>query len=293
MEQLKSQKSEMGEETYRVVSRMEEITEQEDKYLAGAKKEIRNDLTVIIPENPFPEIEVDAYPPLKFSWLIPKKLAAMAFPRNKENLKFLVNQGITHLVTLTAGKKPPVDDIARIRWSEIPIEEFGVPTVDDVKKFIDICKRADKNGEVIGVHCRHGRGRTGTMLACYLVYFQNMAPERAVLTVRVQRPGSCETYEQEKIVCHYHDCVRGTISKPDYRLVEDKLYFDYSMKHMYSDDEGSNTEEEKKTEEITAEDRLKNAVEQKRTEIKDRVDILQLTKKKKTKAMVINHKIYF
>ncbi|RVE40579.1 hypothetical protein evm_014771 [Chilo suppressalis] len=89
---LKSQKSEMGEEIYRVVSRMEEITEQEDKYLAGAKKEIRNDLTVIIPENPFPEIEVDAYPPLKFSWLIPKKLAAMAFPRNKENLKFLVNQ---------------------------------------------------------------------------------------------------------------------------------------------------------------------------------------------------------
>lgn len=133
---------------YQVFTRMEDITEQDDKNLAGAKKEIRNDLTVIIPENPFPEIEVDAYPPLKFSWVIPKKLAAMAFPRNKENLQFLVNQGITHLVTLTAGKKPPVDDMPRLRWSEVPIEEFELPTLEQIKKFIDICKKADKNEEV-------------------------------------------------------------------------------------------------------------------------------------------------
>lgn len=135
---------------FEVYSRMEDITEQDDKNLAGARKEIRNDLTVIIPENPFPEIEVDAYPPLKYSWVIPKKLAAMAFPRNKENIKYLVNQGITHLVTLTADKKPPVEDVARIRWSEIPVEEFEVPSLEHVKKFIDVCKRADKNGEVSG-----------------------------------------------------------------------------------------------------------------------------------------------
>lgn len=136
------------DEEYQVYTRMEDITEQDDKNLAGARKEIRNDLTVIIPENPFPDIEVDAYPPLKFSWVIPKKIAAMAFPRNKENLKYLVNQGITHLVTLTAGKKPPVDDISRLRWSEVPVEEFETPNVDQVKKFIDVCKKSDKNGEV-------------------------------------------------------------------------------------------------------------------------------------------------
>lgn len=138
----------MDDETYHVYTRTENITEQDDKHLAGATKEIRNDLTVIIPENPFPDIAVDAYPPLKFSWVIPKKLAAMAFPRHVENLKFVVNQGITHLVTLTAGKKPPVDGIARLRWTEIPIEEFGNPTVEQIKMFIDVCKRSDKNGEV-------------------------------------------------------------------------------------------------------------------------------------------------
>lgn len=139
----------MGDdEVYHVITRMENITEEDDKNLAGARKEHRNELTVLIPENPFPEIEVDAYPPLKFSWVIPKKVAAMAFPRNVENLKFLTNQGITHLVSLTAGKKPPVDGIAKLRWSEIPIEEFELPSLDDVKKFIDVCKKSDKSGEV-------------------------------------------------------------------------------------------------------------------------------------------------
>ncbi|XP_041968213.1 dual specificity protein phosphatase CDC14B-like isoform X1 [Aricia agestis] len=411
----------MEDETYHVYTRMEDITEADDRHLAGARKEIRNDLTVIIPENPFPEIEVDAYPPLKFSWVIPKKIAAMAFPRHVENLKFLVNQGITHLVTLTAGKKPPVDDMPCLKWTEIPVEEFEVPTIEQIEKFIDICKKADKNneevtrkmstvskrpnvklakliykyaeeveerkelekaramkdedfktktpdeeyesyppynfswfvpkkiaamgypqtvanlnyladqginhlitlspekippileckkkmkwteiaikefgaptlkqiikfieiceraeirGETVGVHCRQGRGRTGTMLACYLVYFRDMAPERAVLTVRVQRPGSCETYEQEKMVCHYHDCVRGTITKPDYRMVDDKLYFDFSMKYMFSD-------EEKKKE--TTEDEEKVV-------ILEEGEVVEKKERKKSKAMVINHKIYF
>ncbi|KAM3956814.1 dual specificity protein phosphatase 23 [Aphomia sociella] len=195
----------MADEIREVFSRMEDITEQDDKNLAGAKKEIRNELTVIIPENPFPEIEVDAYPPLKFSWVIPKKLAAMAFPRNKENLNFLVNQGITHLVTLTAGKKPPVDDIARLRWTEIPIEEFEIPTVEQIKKFIDVCKRADKNGEVIGIHCRQGRSRSGIMLACYLVHFHRFEPDQAMNVIRMIRTGSLDFPEHEEAVGRYFE----------------------------------------------------------------------------------------
>ncbi|KAG6463439.1 dual specificity protein phosphatase 23 [Manduca sexta] len=193
------------EEYHHIVTRMEEITEQEDRHLAGARKEIRNDLTVIIPENPFPDIEVDAYPPLKFSWVIPKKLAAMAFPRNKENLKFLVNQGITHLVTLTAGKKPPVDDIARLRWTEVPVEEFEVPSIEQIKKFIDVCKRADKNGEVMGIHCRQGRSRSGVMLACYLVHFHRFLPDQAMNVIRMIRPGSCDFQEHEEAVGRYFE----------------------------------------------------------------------------------------
>ncbi|KAF2894722.1 hypothetical protein ILUMI_11446 [Ignelater luminosus] len=60
----------------------------------------------------------------------------------------------------------------------------------------------------VGVHCRMGRGRTGVMVACYLVRFHDMAPERAINKVRIQRPGSVETRTQERAVLQYHDHLR-------------------------------------------------------------------------------------
>ncbi|CAG9131630.1 unnamed protein product [Plutella xylostella] len=180
-----------------------------------------------------PEKDYEKYPPYNFSWFIPNKIAAMGWPQTVENLNYLAYNGVDHLVTLSPEKIPPILECEmKMKWSEVPVKEFGAPTLKQIIKFIEICERAEIRGETVGVHCRHGRGRTGTMLACYLVHFRDMAPERAVLTVRVQRPGSCETYEQEKAVCHYHDCLRGTVPKPDYRLVDDKPYFDSTMRHL-------------------------------------------------------------
>ncbi|XP_063542642.1 dual specificity protein phosphatase 23-like [Cydia strobilella] len=246
-----------------------------------------------IEESPKPvEEEYETYPPYNFSWFVEGKVAAMGWPQTVANLNYLADAGINHLITLSPERRPPILDCKKkLKWTEIRIKEFGTPTLRQIIKFIEICERAEIRGEVIGVHCRHGRGRTGTMLACYLVHFSDMAPERAVLTVRVQRPGSCETYEQEKIVCHYHDCVRGTIEKPDYRLVEDKLYFDCSIKHMFED-----TDNEDEDQQIT---KKKDKNVKKETVVKfeeDFVDRRELIKKlceKKTNTMIINHRIYF
>lgn len=54
----------------------------------------------------------------------------------------------------------------------------------------------------IAVHCMAGLGRTGTILACYLVG-QGMPAEKAILSIREWRPGSVETLEQEAVVHEY------------------------------------------------------------------------------------------
>ncbi|XP_037298266.1 dual specificity protein phosphatase 23-like [Manduca sexta] len=226
--------------------------------------------------------DYESYPPYNFSWFIENKVAAMGWPQTVANLNYLADVGVDHLITLSPEKIPPILECKKkLKWTEIRIKEFGAPTLKQILKFIEICERAEIRGEVIGVHCRHGRGRTGTMLACYLVHFKHMAPERAVLTVRVQRPGSCETYEQEKMVCHYHDCERGTIEKPDYRIVDNKLYFDFAMKYLFDGDEPKPVE--KVIEE--PEEETKIVCKDKKVKIK--------LPKKKSNAMVINHKIYF
>lgn len=150
----------------------------------------------------------DAHPPYNFSWIVHNELAGMGWPRTVPNLNFLVQQGIRHLITLSPEMIPPVKSVPLLRWTIIPVEEFEAPTMEDIEKFIEICEESRNRHEAVGVHCRMGRGRTGVMAACYLVHFQGVAPEKAIMNVRLQRPGSVETAEQERVVVHYRDRLR-------------------------------------------------------------------------------------
>ncbi|KAJ9585803.1 hypothetical protein L9F63_002394 [Diploptera punctata] len=143
------------------------------------------------------------YPPWNFSWIIENELAAMAWPQSTANLLFIEKQGIKHLVTLSPEKRPPIHSFPNLNWTEIAIKEFRSPSISQIRKFIDVCKRSKIKSEPVGVHCRMGRGRTGVMAACYLVYFYNQSPERAIINLRLIRPGSLETEEQEKAVIVY------------------------------------------------------------------------------------------
>ena len=40
------------------------------------------------------------------------------------------------------------------------------------------------------VHCRAGLGRTGTLIACYLMYKHKFEAKAAIAWVRICRPGS-------------------------------------------------------------------------------------------------------
>jgi atypical dual specificity phosphatase len=54
----------------------------------------------------------------------------------------------------------------------------------------------------VAVRCIAGLGRTGTILACYLVSME-MPANNAIIVIREWRPGSIETLEQEAVVYEY------------------------------------------------------------------------------------------
>lgn len=142
--------------------------------------------------------------PRNFSWIEEGKLAAFGWPSTVENLRYLVDVGIRHLVTLSPEKPPPIYTFPEIRWTEIKIREFYPPTISQINKFIEVCRRAFELGEAVGVHCWMGRGRTGTMVACYYVKYKGMQPLEAVSLIQKLRPGSVETYTQEMAVMEYY-----------------------------------------------------------------------------------------
>ena len=63
-------------------------------------------------------------------------------------LRFLISQGIDHLVTLSSDKLPPYYAFPELKWTLIPVEDFTGPTISEIKKFISIIDEARRNGEV-------------------------------------------------------------------------------------------------------------------------------------------------
>ncbi|MGI5819927.1 MAG: dual specificity protein phosphatase family protein [Armatimonadota bacterium] len=69
--------------------------------------------------------------------------------------------------------------------------------------------RHTREGCAVGVHCLAGLGRTGTLIACYLVT-RGLSAEDAIAQVRRARPGSVQTELQEKAVERWEMIRSGT-----------------------------------------------------------------------------------
>ena len=80
---------------------------------------------------------------------------------------------------------------------------MSVPEFDDLVYSVDFIHRRITNKEPVMVHCLAGLGRTGTILACYMIKYQKMSTQDAIDFVREQRHGSIQSYPQEEIIFRF------------------------------------------------------------------------------------------
>ena len=125
-------------------------------------------------------------------WIVPGKLLAGGYPGSEDpmeeerNLKGLIEAGIRHVISLMEPREydrpddpfaPYVDHMESIAknmkisvtFDQISIKDFSVPTERQMVRIlnqIDMCIKYDKP---VYVHCWGGKGRTGTVVGCYLV----------------------------------------------------------------------------------------------------------------------------
>ena len=79
---------------------------------------------------------------------------------------------------------------------------LGVLAKYGLEEFVAAVEGALRKRRPVMVHCMGGRGRTGTLIACYLVS-RGMKPWASIAEVRKRRRGSIETREQEEAVVSY------------------------------------------------------------------------------------------
>ena len=142
----------------------------------------------------------------QFSWILEERLAAMPFPLTEDAYVVLQQLGIKVILNLTGY----VDDaplLSAFNVHYVPIanhKEWGhrPPTLEEMQRAVSIIQHSLESGQPVVVHCERGLGRTGTVIAGYLMTCGFSAQE-AIEYIRMLRPGSVETEEQEEAVYEY------------------------------------------------------------------------------------------
>jgi atypical dual specificity phosphatase len=140
---------------------------------------------------------------MPITWLEEGHLAGAAYPNADEALRELADAGVTVLVNLH-GRGHQAERLAAHGMTEVhlPVTDFSAPSPTQLDQGVAAIKQGLDAGTGVVVHCAYGLGRTGTLLACYLVS-TGLEPDEAISRVRQARPGSIETATQEAAVRTY------------------------------------------------------------------------------------------
>ena len=146
---------------------------------------------------------------MNFSWIIPGKLAGSMGPVNDKQLLFLKDQGVGAVLRMEP-RTVSAEGIGLVDMAEFVVD-FAAPTLAQMDRMIAFIDGQIAASSPVVVSCRAGVGRTGTVLACYLVHTGSDAGE-ALAEVRRLRPGSVEAIPQEQTVYEYEERLRRTRS---------------------------------------------------------------------------------
>ena len=166
-------------------------------------------------------------------WVVPGKLLAGGYPGSEDpmeeerKLKGLIQAGIRHVISLMEAQEydrpddpfaPYVDHMESIAqkltisvtFDQISIKDFSVPTERQMVRIInqiDMCIKYDKP---VYVHCWGGKGRTGTVVGCYLARHRYAAGNDVIEKIKELPKNtedfsdlSPETREQIKMVINW------------------------------------------------------------------------------------------
>lgn len=150
----------------------------------------------------------DSSAPRGFNWIIPGKLAGCPAPGVSApidyDLSLLSRVGITRLITLT---EEDLDQEAlhrhELKNTHLPIIDREAPSIGQTHMLLVRMQNCIAAGDILAVHCKAGLGRTGTILAAWLIRDGGLSAEGAMARLRRIEPGFIQSEIQEDFLRRY------------------------------------------------------------------------------------------
>ena len=126
-------------------------------------------------------------------------LGAFPFARDASRLQGLGVRAVVNTCEEYAGPQTAYQE-AGIEQLRIPTIDFTPPSLEDVEKAVQFMDEQIAQGKKVYVHCKAGRGRSATVVLCWLVANRQMTPEAAHAHLLSARPHVNRGIAQREVV---------------------------------------------------------------------------------------------
>ena len=148
------------------------------------------------------------------SWIIPGYLGGCGLPKYPDQIKLFELYNISLVITLREEElnKNLFKDTS-VKNRHFLVNDHQAPTLKQIIEIVTLIEENLSAGRGVMIHCLGGKGRTGTLLACYIAKNglsrfpvpngPSMYPAETIKLLRSLRPISIETSVQENSLKEY------------------------------------------------------------------------------------------